>query len=246
MKDIIELQNVTIRYGQTEAVNDVSCGIAAGDFVGLAGPNGAGKTTLLKALLGLIPTEKGRITLFGKPLKSFKDWQKIGYLPQKSSTINQLFPATVEEAVFIGLLSSKKIPKIITRKDREKISKALHELEIFDLKDKMLAELSSGQQQRALLARCLVAEPEILFFDEPSTALDPKSREAFFELIKKLNKEKGITVILITHDIGNIGEYANKLLYLDKKLVYFGGYAEFCRSKKMHSRLGHIICHQHH
>ncbi len=249
MKAIIETKNISVHYGQTEALKDVSFAIEKGDFVGLAGPNGAGKTTLIKAILGLLPVSKGKIELFGKTKEKFNEWGKIGYLPQKFSTINALFPATVDEIVILGLLSQKKFPKRITANDQKKVNDILRELDISDLKKRMLLELSGGQQQKVLLARALVSNPEILIFDEPSTALDPESRESFFQLIQKLNKQNGIAIILITHDTGYIGQYANKLLYIDKSLIYFGKFSDFCRDEKMNSYFGkyeqHVICHQH-
>ena len=238
-----------MHYGQTEALKDVSFAVEQGDFVGLAGPNGAGKTTLIKAILGLLPISKGKIELFGKTKEKFDDWGKIGYLPQKFSTINALFPATVDEVVMLGLLSQKKFPKRITASDQKKVNDILQGLDIINLRKRMLSELSGGQQQKVLLARALVSSPEILIFDEPSTALDPESRESFFQLIQKLNKQTGIAIILITHDTGYIGQYANKLLYIDKSLIYFGKFSDFCVSEKMNSYFGkyeqHVICHQH-
>jgi zinc transport system ATP-binding protein len=249
MPTIIETKNISVHYGQTEALKDISFVIEKGDFIGLAGPNGAGKTTLIKAILGLLPISKGRIKMFGKAKERFDDWDKIGYLPQKLSTINALFPATVDEVVVLGLLSQKKWPKRITASDQRKTEEMLQELGIGRLKEKMLSELSGGQQQRVLLARALVSNPELLIFDEPSTALDPESRNDFFQLIQRLNKEKNITIILITHDTGYIGQYADKLLYIDKNLIYFGKFSEFCKSEKMNTYFGkydqHIICHQH-
>lgn len=249
MNPIVETQKLTVSYGKIEAIKDITFSVMPGDFVGLAGPNGAGKTTLVKALLGLLPIASGHIHFFGRLHKIFKDWRKIGYLPQALASQNPLFPAEVEEIVLLGLLAGKKIPKTVTRADKEKVEKILVDLEITALKKKMLSELSGGQQQRVMLARALVSEPELLVFDEPSTALDPNARESFFALIKKLNKEKGIAVILITHDTGYIGRYANKLLYLDTKMVYFGDFKGFCQSEKMRSYFGdfdqHIICHQH-
>jgi len=249
MNSIIETKDLSVNYGQTEALKDVSFAIEQGDFVGLAGPNGAGKTTLVKAILGLIPVLSGKIELFSITKEKFNDWGKIGYLPQKLSTINALFPATVDEIVILGLLSQKKFPKIITASDYKKVDEILRELGISNLKKRMLSELSGGQQQKVLLARALVSDPQVLIFDEPSTALDPESRESFFQLIQKLNKQKGITIILITHDTGYIGQYANRLLYIDKSLVYFGKFTDFCASEKMNSYFGkyeqHIICHQH-
>jgi len=249
MNVIIDVQNFSIRYGQTEVVSDISCKIEKGDFIGLVGPNGAGKTTLTKALLGLIPPSSGKLSLFGQPQKTFQAYEKIGYLPQKQTSINPLFPASVEEVILLGLLSTKKIPRIITKEDSDKVASILETLNITPLKNKMFSELSGGQQQRVLLARALVSSPEILILDEPSTALDPESRNGFFELIQKINKENQTTIILISHDTGYISKYANKLLYIDRKLVFFGNINDFCPSGDIGSCFEksdkHIIWHQH-
>lgn len=249
MIKIIETKKLFVHYGETEALQDVSFAIEKGDFVGLAGPNGAGKTTLIKAVLGLLPISKGKIELFGRTKEKFNEWGKIGYLPQKFSTINALFPATVDEVVILGLLSQKKFPKRITLSDQKKVSDILEKLNITKLKNRMLFELSGGQQQKVLLARALVSNPEILILDEPSTALDPQSRESFFQLIRKLNKQNGIAIILITHDTGYVGQYANKLLYIDRKLIFFGKIKDFCPQNDgvslFEKSKHHIIWHQH-
>lgn len=249
MQNIIETKKLSVRYDKTEVLHDISFNVSPGDFIGLAGPNGAGKTTLVKTILGLIPISDGTIELFNTSSNKFSNWGKIGYLPQKNSTINALFPATVLEIVMLGLMSQKKWPKKINSSDKNKVDEILETLEISNLRNRMLSELSGGQQQKVLLARSLVSKPELLIFDEPSTALDPLSRESFYELIKKLNKELGIAVILITHDTAYIGQYANKLLYIDKELIYFGNFTDFCHSEKMSSYFStyeqHAICHQH-
>lgn len=228
MSTVIQATNLTVRYGQTEALRKISFTIKKGDFIGLVGPNGGGKTTLAKTVLGLIPKTEGKILLFGKELKNFDEFSKIGYLPQKQSGINQLFPTIVSEVVFLGLLSQKRRPKRISKKDEQKIDQTLSLLGILNLKNKMLSELSGGQQQKVLLARALVSRPELLILDEPSTALDPASREDFFKLMQKLNQETRTTIILITHDTDYIGQYANKLLYIDHQLVFFGKISDFC------------------
>lgn len=249
MATTIETKQVSIHYGQSEVLKDVSFSIKSGDFIGLIGPNGAGKTTLVKAILGLLPITRGSIELFGKPQKKFSEWNKIGYLPQKLSTINPLFPATAHEVIMLGLMSQKKWPKRITENDQVKTDEILNELGIADLKKRMFSELSGGQQQKVLLARALVSKPELLILDEPTTALDPESRKSFFKLVRKLNKN-GVAVILITHDTSCIGKYANTLLYIDKKLIYFGKFSEFCELEKTCSHFGdymqHDICHHHH
>jgi len=249
MKPIIEVNNLYVDYGQNNILNDISFAVSKGDFVGVAGPNGAGKSTLIKALLGLVSKQHGTIKLFGIDTEKFTDWQRVGYLPQKISNTNSLFPASVEEVVTLGLLAQKKFPKMITAGDRKKVARILDELAISNLKDKMMSLLSGGQAQRVMLARTLVSDPEILIFDEPSTALDPESRDEFFNVVKKLN-EQGTTIILITHDTGFIGGFANKLLYIDRKLIHYGAINDFCchedelghHFEKSH---GHIIWHQH-
>jgi zinc transport system ATP-binding protein len=249
MNTVIETKSVSVHYGLNEVLKDISFCIEKGDFVGLAGPNGAGKTTLVKAMLGLLPISKGKIELFGKAAGDFNDWGKIGYLPQKFSTINALFPASVEEVVVLGLLSQKKFPKRISADDHKRVDEILQELGIHRLKKRMFSELSGGQQQKVLLARALVSNPEILIFDEPSTALDPESRKQFFEMARQLNIKNQITVILITHDTGYIGQYANKLIYIDGKLVFFGPVNDFCNGSEIASCFeksdNHIIWHQH-
>jgi len=113
----------------------------------------------------------------------------------------------------------------------------------------MIGELSGGQQQRVFLARAIVHEPELLILDEPTAALDPETRERFFAMIQELNGKKGVTIILVTHDIGNIGKYASKLLYLDKKIIFYGSFNDFCLSDEMMGYFGaysqHVICHRH-
>lgn len=249
MSEIIKVKKLSVNYGRREILSNISFSINNGDYIGLVGPNGAGKTTLVKAILDLIPISKGSIELFGNNNNKFENWGKIGYLPQKSSTINALFPATVSEIIMLGLMSQKKFPKRIIKTDQEKVNEILRKLEISDLKNRMISELSGGQQQRVLLARALISEPELLIFDEPSTALDPQSRDLFFELIQKLNKEFKIAIILITHDTAYVGQFANKLMYIDKELIYYGNFKDFCLSEKMSKYFGtyeqHSICHQH-
>jgi zinc transport system ATP-binding protein len=249
MRVILNVKNLSVNYGMSEALKDVSFSVSAGDYIGIAGPNGAGKTTLIKAILGLVKHAKGTIELFGQCIHGFEDWAKIGYLPQSVTTFNQLFPAIVREVVGLGLLSREKFPKRFSSGDREKIDAALKLLDIKNLEHKPVSELSGGQQQRVFLARALVADPELLIMDEPGTALDPMTREKFFRLIKKINSEKGVSIMFITHDLSDLGKNANKLLYLDKELVFYGNFSDYCASQKMSRYFGehakHLICHQH-
>ncbi len=248
-EQIIKVDNLSAGYGQGEVIKNVAFTILQGDYVGLAGPNGAGKSTLVKVLLGLVPPSTGTISLFGTPISKFRDWGLIGYLPQKTSTFNPLFPASVREVVSLGLLSKKSFPKSLDRSDMKLVDEIMAKLDITDLAGNTMSELSGGQQQKVFLARALVAKPQLLVLDEPSTALDPQSRASFYNMVKSLNENDKITVIMITHDTGNIGEHAMKLMYMDVELVFFGTFDEFCHSDRMNEYFGgyyqHIICHRH-
>lgn len=249
MDNILEINNLSFSYNGPTIIDDLSLSIKRGSFIALAGPNGAGKTTLAKLILALEKPDSGEIKIFNEISKQTIPWPKIGYLAQRANVFNLLFPAEVREVVSLGLLSSKKYPKKIKRDDEEKINKILGLLNILDLKNKSLSRLSGGQQQRVFLARALVNNPELLIMDEPSTALDPETRAGFFELIKKINQEQKTTIIMITHDTAQAGQYADELLYLDKKIIFFGPFAEFCHSPEMEKYFGHfaqhLICHQH-
>jgi zinc transport system ATP-binding protein len=249
MQPILSIKDLSFSYNSTEVLSGISFTINKGDYIALAGPNGAGKTTLVRVILGLEEKRKGTIELFGRDSEGFSEWGRIGYLPQEVNVFNPLFPATVREVVGLGLLSHKSFPRKFTRSDDTRILKALELMDIALLKDKLVGELSGGQQQRVFLARALVSDPELLILDEPSTALDPRTREHFFELVGRLNKDKNVTLIIITHDTAHIGQYAGKLLYLDKQVVFYGGFADFCQSKEMEKFFGpfsqHLICHQH-
>jgi zinc transport system ATP-binding protein len=247
--NVIEVSNLTFSYNSIETLSNVSFDAEAGDYIGLVGPNGSGKTTLIKTILGIFRPTSGRISLFGCQQANFDSWSRIGYLPQKVSSFSPSFPSTVREIVALGLISGKKYPKRFSSQDEKAIGHVLDLLRISNIKDKLIGELSGGQQQRVFIARALVSNPEILILDEPATALDPETREHFFDVLRDLNKDRGTTIILVTHDIGSIGNYANKLLYIDRKIVFYGSFQDFCQSDIMANLFGtasqHIICHRH-
>jgi zinc transport system ATP-binding protein len=142
----------------------------------------------------------------------------------------------------------KKFPKRLFREDYIAAQEAMEILGITNLKGRPIGKLSGGQQQRVLLARALVHRPEILILDEPTVALDPQSREAFYATLQKLNQEKKVTVFFVSHDVVSIGKYASKILYLDRQVIFYGTFEEFCKSPKMTDYFGagqHVICHRH-
>jgi len=243
---IVEVKNLTVEYNGVEALSDVSFEAEASDYIGVVGPNGSGKTTLIKALLGLVPYA-GRVSFLGKEFSSFTREKHVGYLPQKMSFLDQRFPATALEIVVSGVYCCKKFPKRLSRSDYSAAKEAMEILGVTNLRDRPIGRLSGGQQQRILLARALVHHPQLLILDEPTVALDPQSREAFYLTVRKLNKENGVTVLLVSHDFGSVVKYASKLLYLDRQIIFYGTFEEFCKSPKMSDYFGagqHMICHR--
>jgi len=235
----VDVNHLTFSYNNLEAISDITFTLQEGAYLGIAGPNGSGKSTLVKNILGILRPQKGSIALFGTPLSRFHQWEVIGYLPQRIAALDHHFPATVEEIVLMGGVKTSP----------SKLQEILESLKIAHLRRRLIGELSYGQQQRTMLARALVHWPRLLVFDEPTTALDPETRDIFYSLTRKVNRENHTTIILVTHDTGIIGQYARQLLYLDKKLIFFGTFEEFCRSQDMTGFFGtgsqHLICHQH-
>ena len=246
MQSVIRAENLRFAYTRVPVLENISFDVKSGDYVGLIGPNGGGKTTLLKLLLGL-EKGSGEIFLFGTPLKEFKDWHKIGYLAQKSPVSQSRFPISAEEVVLMGLSSRR--GAAVSRAELKEVYEAMRQTRTREYAGRIFHDLSIGQQQRVLLARALVSKPELLILDEPSTALDASSREMFFDLLGELNAKRGVTILLITHDTGEVGKHISKFMYVDKTLVFFGTKEEFCKSDKVAQKLGafaqHTIDHLH-
>ena len=246
---LLQAEQLHIAYGSTDILRDISFQVQSGDYLGIVGPNGSGKSTLIRAILGLAPVTSGEVRLFGESLSRFSDWQKIGYLPQHLHFANPHFPATVEEIVRLGFIDKNGPKRRLDSSEQDQLEVILSRMGIIDLRQKLIGHLSGGQQQRALLARALVSRPQLLLLDEPTTALDPETRDDFYEIISELNREVGTAIILITHDTWNIGQYAKRFVYLDKQVIFDGTFAEFCSSAEMTSFFGEhsnkTIYHQH-
>lgn len=246
MSSVIKAENLRFAYRRVPVLENVSFNVQSGDYVGIIGPNGGGKTTLLKLILGLEKSE-GKISLFNTPLAQFSDWQKIGYLAQKSPVSQSRFPISAQEVVLMGL--PQRLGSGVSVGELKQIHAAMQKTYTREYAGQIFHDLSIGQQQRVLLARALVSHPEILILDEPSTALDAQSRGMFFDLLGELNQKHGVTILLITHDTGEVGKHISKFMYVDKTVVFFGTKEEFCHSEAVAKQLGpfaqHTIDHLH-
>lgn len=215
----IEVSNVNFKYGQNTVLEDISFDIKKGEYLGIIGPNGGGKTTLLNIILGLLQPQSGTVKIHGEKVQNIKDRSFIGYVPQRASQIATDFPATVEEIVSSGRTSHVGLFNHLTHHDREKIEWAMEVAEVLPLRKKLVGELSGGQRQRVFIARALAGEPEILFLDEPTVAIDATISQKFYEFMAELNEKYGITILFVSHDIECVAHEVSSVLCVNKTLV---------------------------
>jgi len=224
---IVETKNLTYTYpgASKPSIDDVSIKIEKGEFVLITGPSGCGKTTLCRTFNGLVPhfyqgELKGEITVAGLNTldrHTYEMAKHVGLVFQNPE--NQLFALSIEKDVAFGLENNG-----VNRAEmRKKVDWALNQTGIYDIRERSPHEISGGQQQRVAIAAVLAMEPEIIVLDEPTSFLDPLSAQKIFEVIYKLNKEQGITVILVEHRLDLTAKYTNHLIVMDRGRVRFEG-----------------------
>ncbi len=246
---VLETKNLSFKYNQQLVLDDINISIPRGAFLGLVGPNGSGKSTLLKCLLGLLEPSDGYISLFGEKIQNFKEWHKIGYVSQKANSFNSGFPATVFEVVTTGLVSKKGLFRRINKLDKQLITNAIESVGLQEYLNQNIGELSGGQQQRVFIARALVSEPELLILDEPTVGVDSQTVQNFYQMLGTLNKEKNITLLLVTHDIGTITDKVSHVACLNKHLHFHGNTDEFSKQQnnlsEFYGHHVHVLTHDH-
>ena len=218
---MIKTENLSIGYDNKVVLRNINLYIQEGEYVCIVGQNGTGKSTLLKTLIGLTKPIDGKVII--------EDKNSIGYVPQRLQ-IQQDFPATVMEIVMSGCLKKMKWFPFYTKKEKALATKYLKMLQISSLKNKSFSELSGGQQQRVLIARALCATNKVLFLDEPFTALDKTTQLKLYSVLRKINKEENVTIVIITHDIEDVLRYANRVIHIDETIVYDGIIEEYIKS----------------
>jgi len=237
-KSIIEVDKVSFAYNGEDAIKDVSIAVHRGDYLGIIGPNGGGKSTLLKIMLGLLHPKEGVIKLFNQSIDEFKDWSKIGYVPQKPPNFELNFPVSVREVVAMGRYGKRGLLRFPTKEDGEKVNKALSQVEMTEFAGRQITELSGGQQQRVFIARALVSEPEVIFLDEPTAGVDIKTQKSFYALLEKLNRDFDLTLVLISHELDVLAHEATELAYINRTLEYYGDPKEFLKGDYYHQFIG--------
>lgn len=206
----IEIKDLSFGYTNEKIIDGLNLTIEEGEFSVIRGDNGSGKSTLLKLLLGQLEKQKGSIKIMGKPIEKYNSFKDIGYLPQINSNNKISFPVTCEELVSLNLYESFGFIKIPRKKHKLKAREELRKIGMEKFIDRPFNELSGGQQQRIMIARAMVNNPKLLVLDEPTVGVDQKSKELFFHSLKTLNKEKGITVVIVTHEFDFVRDYIKK------------------------------------
>ena len=236
---VLEVKDLSFSYPDKSILHRLSFDVDAGDFMCIVGTNGTGKSTLLKLILNQLSPLEGEIKLLGTNSEKYKDFASIAYVSQKATNINRDFPATVEEVVSLGLYSKKGLFKRNTKEDKKLIDSAFERVGMLDYKHRQIGYLSGGQQQRVFIAKALISDPRIIFLDEPTTGIDIRAVDSICCLLGDLNKNSGITIVMVTHDISSIIYHSNKILVLSED-----GSGEVMTSEEFNSQS--MLTHVHH
>jgi len=220
---IVDIQKLSVDYSGIKALDDISFGIAEGDFLGIIGPNGAGKSTLFHCMLGLRTQYDGTIKFFGQDIRDSRKYlSQVGFVPQKP-VVDRNFPATIREVLSMSQNSN----------DPKKVDEALQKVWMHELADRRIGDLSVGQQQRVFIAKALVNSPKILVLDEPVTGIDQYNQDLFFQILGELNTKEKISIIWASHDLDAVERLASKVACLNKTLFFHGISKDFFSDDEM-------------
>jgi len=246
---IFDVASLSLQINSQVILDSLSLKIFSGEYDAIIGPNGGGKTTLIRLLLGLEKPTSGTIKIFGKNIADFKEWHKIGYVPQRASHVDAAFPATVLDVVKMGRTAKRGFFARYSAEDAACVEDAMKKMDVLDIKDKMIGTLSGGQRQRVMIARALASKPEVLILDEPNTGVDVVSQQRFYELLRKLNRDEKLTIVFITHDIGVIADDIQRLFTVNRKLLTCNNPKEAISCEDMSRLYGvdaHLLSNHHH
>lgn len=218
MSKAVEVNHLHVSYYGKEVVSNVSFSFDPGKLIGIIGPNGAGKSTLMKAILGLIPRDRGTISFHGKDLKTVQ--KGIAYVPQRNN-IDWDFPINVRDTVLLGTFPHLGLFRRPGKKERELASDCLKQVGMQAFSQSQIGELSGGQQQRVFLARALAQQADLFFLDEPFVGIDVASEQVIIRILKQL-RDNGKTVFVVHHDLSKVKEYFDDLVLINKELIQSG------------------------
>ena len=218
---VIELRDGAVAIAGRPIVRGIDLTVGPGEFVTLMGANGSGKSTLVRALTGLLPLAAGSLHLFGTPLDSFRDWRRVGLVPQRGGAASGV-PASVWEVVASGRLTRRRMLRPLSRRDRAAIAEALDVVGLRQRARDGVSTLSGGQQQRVLIARALAGEPDLLFLDEPTAGVDLPNQQVLADTLRLL-KQRGATIVLVAHELGPMAPLIDRAVVMrDGRIAYDG------------------------
>ncbi len=219
MRPLVELNQVTFGFGAEPILEDISLHLHPGQFAALVGPSGAGKTSLLKLILGVLHPSQGEVCIKGEALNG-RPAPRVGYVPQLEA-VDWNFPVTVAQAVLMGRIQRSGIWPWPSHEDKQRLSAILKRLGIADLAGRHIRDLSGGQQQRVFLARALIAEPELLVLDEPTTGVDMSTAENVLRMLADLNQQ-GMTILITTHDLNTAAAHLPWVICINRRVIAQG------------------------
>ena len=245
---LMQLDNVSFSYDQTVVLENITLNVKKGEFWALIGPNGSGKSTLLNIILGLIKPNSGSVKLFGSDINNFNHRELIGYVSQKSNSFNSGFPATVFEVVRSGLTRKRGLFKIFSKLDGQRAIEALKIVGMDRFASRNIGELSGGQQQRVFIARALAGKPELLVMDEPTVGIDQQNVTSFYSMLNDLNRDHGIAIVLVTHEIDLVTELATHVACLNRTIHFHGVQSAYnlMNDEQISKWYGHPVRRVHH
>ncbi len=218
---VVQINDGAVELGGRPILRGIDLSVSRGEVVAVLGANGSGKSTLVRTMLGLVATRRGEVRLFGTPLERFRDWRRVGFVPQRVSAASGV-PASVREVVTSGRLSRRKpfLPR--RRGDREAVEAAIEAVGLAGQARDRVSTLSGGQQQRVLIARALAGVPDLLVLDEPTAGVDVPSQQAFADALRTI-VERGATIVLVAHELGPLGALVDRALVMrDGRVAYDG------------------------
>ncbi|HZE41364.1 MAG TPA: metal ABC transporter ATP-binding protein [Stackebrandtia sp.] len=219
--NVVEVSDAVSGYEARRVLRGVDLTVRAGQAVALLGPNGSGKSTLVKTVLGLVPLSSGDARLFGTPVRSFRQWRRVGYVPQRLGAGGGV-PATVSEVVSAGRLSRRRIPMPATRADRLAVAESLDAVGLSDRSRDAVSTLSGGQQQRVLIARALATEPDLMVLDEPTAGVDAANAEILTDVLHR-RRARGTAILLVVHEPGPLRDLIDTAVMLSDGAVTYSG-----------------------
>lgn len=221
-EEIIKTVDLGLSLNGCEILQDINIQVKRGEMVAIIGPNGAGKTSLMRLILGLVKPSRGRVEVFGTlPGKLGEKRDEIGYMPQRP-LYHKNFPFSVMDIVSMGLVTSTSLGRPLTREQRENARKALNQVGMLEESSRLFSELSGGQHQRVFLARALCKNPDLLLLDEPNAGLDLPTQTHFFNMLKELQKEQNITLVMVSHDLTLVTRFVDKLICINRTMHVHG------------------------